>query len=44
MTLLVVLRLFSDCSGYPLEEAPSEFLDHFREMQVNLVLQAPDGT
>ena len=37
-------RLFANCSGYPLEEAPSEFLEQYREMQASLILQAPDGT
>ncbi|XP_022099674.1 uncharacterized protein KIAA0825 homolog [Acanthaster planci] len=36
-------ELFANCSGYPLEEAPSEFLEHYRQMQASLVLQAPDG-
>ncbi|XP_038077864.1 uncharacterized protein KIAA0825 homolog [Patiria miniata] len=36
-------ELFVNCSGYPLEEAPSEFLEHYRQMQASLILQAPDG-
>ncbi|XP_071794949.1 uncharacterized protein KIAA0825-like [Asterias amurensis] len=36
-------ELFTHCSGYPLDEAPSEFLEHYRHMQANLILQAPEG-